>query len=55
MFFWFLYKNMYSGYSLEVPVQGTSNEYPQYMFQWCIANEYQKHIFGEFRKISAFF
>ena len=30
----FLHKNIYCGYSLEVPHWGTSNEYPQCMFSW---------------------
>ena len=30
-FFLFLHKNLYCGYSLEVPQQGTSIEYPQSM------------------------
>ena len=32
--FLFLHKNIYCGYPLEVPHQGTSNGYPQYMFPW---------------------
>ena len=32
IFFLFLHKNIRCGYSLEVPCQGTSNEYPQHMF-----------------------
>ena len=28
------HKNIYCGYSLEVPLWGTSYEYPQYMFLW---------------------
>ena len=32
IFFLFLKENIYCGYSLEVPYQGTSNEYPQNMF-----------------------
>ena len=32
--FLFLHKNIYCGYSLEVPRRGTSNEYPQHMFLW---------------------
>ena len=32
MFFLFFDKNICCGYSLEVPLQGTSNEYPQHMF-----------------------
>ena len=31
-FFLFFHKNTYCEYLLEVPQQGTSNEYPQYMF-----------------------
>ena len=31
-FFLFLHKNIHCGYSLEVPHQGASNEYPQPMF-----------------------
>ena len=34
IFFLFLHKNMYCGYSLEAPHQGASNEYPQHMFSW---------------------
>ena len=30
--FLFLHKNICCGYSLEVPHQGTSNEYPEHMF-----------------------
>ena len=30
--FLFLDKNIFCGYSLEAPHQGTSNEYPQHMF-----------------------
>ena len=30
----FLHENICCGYSLEVPQQGTSNEYPQHMFLW---------------------
>ena len=30
----FLHKYICCGYSLEVPWQGTSNEYPQHMFLW---------------------
>ena len=30
--FLFLNKNICCGYSLEVPLRGTSNEYPQHMF-----------------------
>ena len=33
-FFLFLHKNICCGYSLEVPRQGASNEYPQRMFLW---------------------
>ena len=33
-FFLFLHKNICCGYSLEVPWQGTFNEYPQHMFLW---------------------
>ena len=32
IFFLFLEENICCGYSLEAPWQGTSNEYPQYMF-----------------------
>ena len=32
--FLFLHKNICCGYSLEVPLRGTSNEYPQQMFLW---------------------
>ena len=32
IFFIFLLKNIYCGYSLEPPRRGGSNEYPQYMF-----------------------
>ena len=34
IFFLFLHKNIYCGYSLEAPQTGTSNEYPQHMFSW---------------------
>ena len=34
LFFLFLPKKVYCGYSFEVPQQGTSNEYPQPMFSW---------------------
>ena len=33
-FFLFLHQNIYCGYTLEVPQQGTSNVYSQHMF-WC--------------------
>ena len=32
IFFLFLEENIHCGYSLEVPLQGASNEYPQHMF-----------------------
>ena len=32
LFFLFLFKNTYCGYSLEPPRRGGSNEYPQSMF-----------------------
>ena len=32
IFFLFLHKTIYCGYSLEAPQRGASNEYPQYMF-----------------------
>ena len=32
IFFLFLHKNIYYGYSLEAPHQNTSNEYPQHVF-----------------------
>ena len=32
LFFWFLHKNICCGYSLEAPLWGTSNEYPQHVF-----------------------
>ena len=32
IFFLFLNKNIYCGFSLEVPHQSASNEFPQYMF-----------------------
>ena len=32
--FLFLHENICYGYSLEVPHQGISNEYPQHMFFW---------------------
>ena len=32
--FLFLNKNMCCGYSLKVPQQGASNEYPQHTFLW---------------------
>ena len=38
-FFLFLQDNICCGYSLEVPRQGTSNEYPQHMFLWRICLE----------------
>ena len=38
------------GYSLEVPCQGTSNEYPQHMFSW--RNKKNISIFGLRRKCS---
>ena len=31
-FFLLLHESIYYGYSLEVPQQGTSNEYPQHIF-----------------------
>ena len=34
IFFLFLQKNICCGYSLEVPWQGASKEYPQYIFSW---------------------
>ena len=34
IFFLCLHKNICHGYSLEVPWQGASNEYPQHMFSW---------------------
>ena len=34
IFFLFLYKYIWCGYSLEVPPRGTSNEYQQHMFSW---------------------
>ena len=34
IFFLFLHKNICCGYSLEVPRQGASNEYPQHMCLW---------------------
>ena len=34
IFFLFLLENIYCGDSLEMPCQGTSNEYPQHMFLW---------------------
>ena len=34
VFFLFLHKNIFCGYSLEAPHRGTSNEYPQHMFSW---------------------
>ena len=36
LFFLFLHENTYCGYSLEVPQQGASNEYPQHMFSYRI-------------------
>ena len=33
-FLLFLHKYKCSGYSLEAPQPGTSNEYPQHMFLW---------------------
>ena len=30
----FLHENICCGYSLEVPWQGASDEYPQHMFSW---------------------
>ena len=36
IFFSFLHENIMLWYSLEVPRQGTSNEYPQHMFSWRI-------------------
>ena len=32
--FLFLHKSICCGYSLEVPLRGASNEYPQHMFSW---------------------
>ena len=34
IFFLLLHENICCGYSLEVPRQGTSNEYAQRMFSW---------------------
>ena len=34
IFFLFLHKNIYTGYSLEVPHWSASNEYPQYRLSW---------------------
>ena len=34
IFFLFLHENLCSGYSLEAPQRGASNEYPQRMFSW---------------------
>ena len=34
IFFLFLHKNRFCGYSLELPRWGNSNEYPQHMFSW---------------------
>ena len=34
MFSYFSKKNICSGYSLEAPRRGASNEYPQHMFSW---------------------
>ena len=34
IFFLFLHKKIYCGYSLEAPRWGASNEYPQHMFLW---------------------
>ena len=31
-YFLFLHKKIYCGYSLQAPLRGASNEYPQYMF-----------------------
>ena len=39
LFFLFLHKNIYCGYSLEVPSLGTSNEYPQHVFM----EKYEKY------------
>ena len=34
IFFLFLHENICSGYPLEAPWRGTSNEYPQHIFSW---------------------
>ena len=34
LFFLFLHENICCGYSLEVPLWGTSNEYTQHVFSW---------------------
>ena len=44
IFFIFLHESIYCGYSLEVPQQGTSNEYPQHMFY--IRNKKNINSFG---------
>ena len=38
--FLFLHKNICCGYSLEAPLRGASNEYPQHMFLWNKKNIY---------------
>ena len=43
-FFLFLHKNIYCGYSLEVPCWGTSNEYPQHMCLWTNHENYPRII-----------
>ena len=42
----FLHKNIYCGYSLELPRQGQgdSNEYPQHMFLWRTDENYPSII-----------
>ena len=52
----FLHKNIRCEYSLELPQQGTSNEYPHHMFLWRgDSNEYRytQHtcFYGELIKI----
>ena len=46
-FFLFLHKNICCGYSLEVPHQGASNEYPQHMFYGeltYVVDTHKKHL-----------
>ena len=43
-FYFFLHKNICCGYSLEVPQQCASNEYPHHMFLWRNKKNYPRII-----------
>ena len=44
VFFLFLQHNICCGYSLELPFQGNSNEYPQLIFLWNVRRNYGKLV-----------